>query len=182
MENVVCFLFLSQVCQRWHHISLSADLWQHHCRELGRVEGVGDLVTAVKLGCLEAEGRAVDWKWVYRDLLNVIERIKKIVVRAGIYIYIYIYMCNLLTIYNNAYYLILLYSMMSTACCSAAEREEEEEAEKTGQSSKITRAALRAGLSLKEMIEISEQRPTFVLFNTNSQLYMVFFVFCFSYN
>ena len=152
MASIVSFLCLSQVCQRWHHISLSADIWQHHCRELGRVEGVGDLVTAVKLGCLEVEGRTVDWKWVYRDLLNVIERIKKIVVKAGIYV------CNLLTNNVHTIIMVLVYSMVSTACCSAAEREEEEEAEKMGLSSKITRAALRAGLSLREMIELSETK------------------------
>ena len=44
---------------------------------------MGDLVTAVRSVCEQQGGGTVDWKQAYRELSNVIWRIKKLVLKAG---------------------------------------------------------------------------------------------------
>lgn len=45
---------------------------------------MGDLVKAVRSVCEQQGGGAVDWKLAYRELNNVIWRIRKLVLKAGV--------------------------------------------------------------------------------------------------
>ena len=50
---------------------------------------MGDLVSAVKSVCEQREGGAVDWKQAYKELSNVIWHIRQLVLKAGLYIHVY---------------------------------------------------------------------------------------------
>ena len=73
----------------------NATLWKHHCYVLGRREGVGDLSKAMETASGFAstltsgkvagdDGHSiVDWKITYRELINVMSRIKELVVKRA---------------------------------------------------------------------------------------------------
>lgn len=50
---------------------------------------MGDLVTAVRGVCEQREGGVVDWKLAYRELSNVIARIKQLVLNRGLSVELY---------------------------------------------------------------------------------------------
>ena len=73
-----------------------AALWKHHCYLLGRREGIGDLSKAMETASgitstltgggengMEGEHSIVDWKITYRELMNVMSRIKELVVKRA---------------------------------------------------------------------------------------------------
>ena len=99
------------MCKKWHQLSSTADLWKAHCQLLGWREGVGDLASAVEVAAssssvlatvssgtlsgvrgelskdaLQGSESFVDWKRAYRDLSQVMVKIKAMVIKAGIYL------------------------------------------------------------------------------------------------
>ena len=99
------------MCKKWHQLSSTADLWKAHCQLLGWREGVGDLASAVEVAAssssvlatvssgtlsgvrgelskdaLQESESFVDWKRAYRDLSQVMVKIKAMVIKTGIYL------------------------------------------------------------------------------------------------
>ena len=50
---------------------------------------MGDLVTAVRCVCEQREGAVVDWKLAYKELSNVIARIRQLVLNRGLSVELY---------------------------------------------------------------------------------------------
>ena len=46
---------------------------------------MGDLVTSVRSVSEQSEGGVVDWKLAYKELRNVIGRIRELVLKTGLY-------------------------------------------------------------------------------------------------
>jgi hypothetical protein len=91
----------ASVCRRWHNLTYNADLWRSLCDDIGRREGLEDIVNAIEAvnndsnitsdvaapdGIIPQITKVIiDWKQAYQDLIKLMMKLKSLVLKRGNY-------------------------------------------------------------------------------------------------